>query len=161
MPKARIGETKNDYESMLYTYIHRRSVMYTRWLLKPDFNYLEKSKKIRSKIKVCIAAIRKFQKRQETMETANECMKQFLGINMKRVGSHVGTNKIKQQAKSIFYKYLLEKGIKASYIGPFCGMKHSDTITRNRRAFNKSFSSNDLNRENYHRFLKYIKEYKK
>lgn len=161
MPIKRLGYSKNYYEKILFTYVQRRSMLYIKYILNDkNFDYKEKSKNLSRKIKTCISAIRKYQHRQNSLETTNYYMKEFLGVDMKRIGSHVGKNEQKLIAKNIFYKYLLDNGMNARYIAEYCGIKQQDNITRTRRNFQKSFQTNEYNRQYYHKFISFIKEQK-
>lgn len=141
-------KNKNAYEKMYHEYKKRIQQH------KDSVKFLTKKVRVLKKI------ITLREKRQEKLRTSASYIKDFFEVNVHKIGGNIGRKKNEQIAKSVFYKYCIENGIRGSYIADYCGLKCKETPCKQRKCFTRSFKTNPENKEIYHRFLIYVKQNK-
>lgn len=96
---------------------------------------------------------------REVLKFVYNSIEEFIGFPPSP-GNH-GSNKEKNIARNIFYKYCMEHGIAGSEVSAYIGLKDRDTAARRRRKFTRSFSTNEYNKEIWDRFLLFIRDKEK
>lgn len=112
---------------------------------------------LRHKCKSLKRSIKRQGKRNDFLNEVNGFVKEFTGYSVFNIGGNTGRNKDLNLAKNIFYKYCLESGVQGGFVARFCGMKQTETVAKQRKNFTRSFATNKENKENYHRFIAYVK----
>jgi hypothetical protein len=161
--------TKNQYERWLNTYIERRKALrlkYPGWnnrhlqdeaSKKRRSQYARKVRRLTQRISALKWLIRKASERQEQLwqVAATVCM--FFDIETLR---HVGNTCKPElvQAKKLFCKAAIEQGINGARLAEFL-LLHPDTPAAIRRDFTASFTQRPENRELWHRYQLFSKDY--
>lgn len=145
MPRRPKYDKKNTYEK-IYSEYQKRIESHQKIITS-----------LRKKCKSLRRSIKRQGQRNDLLHETNKFVKDFTGYSVCNIGGNTGRNKDLNLAKNLFYKYCLESGIQGGFIARFCGMKQTETVAKQRKIFTRSFATNKENKENYHRFLAYIK----
>ena len=135
---------KNAYDKMLHEYERRIR------------NHIEATTRLRRKVRILKKSIKRQEDRNNKLHQINKYVRQFTGHSVQNIGGFTGNKKELNLAKNLFYKYCLENGIQGNFVAKFCGMKYTDTVSKGRLNFTRSFKTNQYNKEQYHRFLEFI-----
>lgn len=151
-----ILSSKNTYQSSISTYKQRR-----RDYRKKHGSDSEIFKKLSSHAKGRIEALRRniklIERRNKIIKTVDDSVFEFIGVSAK---NSVGKKDIDTTlAKNLFVRYCIERGIVASQLAEFIGLKNSADVSRYRLSFIRSFKTNPENREMWYRFKDFVKEY--
>ncbi len=154
MPNKKLGKSKNDYQSMLWTYLQRKEKMKDKYL--GTVYYATSVFKINKKIAVLRKAIKRIEKKELFMHSVREKIIDFNGIDVRRL-PHKIFKKERINTRKSFYKYCMENGVRGNEIAAFLGFKHASSITRKRLEFTRSFKIDKENLNFWHSFVKHMK----
>lgn len=155
MALKRLAKTKNGYQSMLHTYIQRRSE-YKKRPNESDEKFKKRKHKLKVKIGTFQKAIKRIEQREKQMDEIANLIQRFMGVKLKLIGRFGGKNEV--LAKNIFYKYSLQNsGLRGSDLAWYIGIKTKDQPNTQRMVFTRSFNTNKENKEAYHRFIEFTK----
>lgn len=143
--------TRKQYYTMIWEYEKRREKEWAK-----NGKSSTAAKNMSRKIKIWKQQIVRIDKRNNQIMAIGNAVTYFTGNNVKNSGGMQGVKKL-WLARSIFYKYCLEKGIAGNFLREYTGDTSPQTPGRLRKSFTKSFSTHPDNRERYHRFKLYVK----
>ena len=136
---------KNAYDKMLHEYERRIR------------NHVNAVTRLRKKCRILRKSIKRQEDRNNKLHEINKYVRHFTGYSVQNLGGFTGNNRELNFAKNLFYKYCLENGIQGNFVAKFCGMKTTETVSKRRLVFTRSFKTNSYNKEQYHLFLEFIK----
>jgi len=150
-------KTKNRYQSMLWMYQKRRETirknLYTWRGDNKEYNKRVKNTNLR--IWYIRMRIKQIAKKQNQVEDVIDRVKEFNGIDIRKLTGPGKRTRLEYLTRSSFFKYIMELGFEGSFVAAMTGYFKTTPCTT-RMEFQKTFKDNKENREFYHRFIQYM-----
>ncbi len=144
-------KTRARYYTMLWIYTKRRNAIRNKMGMRnPD--YAKAVYNISNQIKVCQHAIKRIDKRNKKLSEIVKKVNEFYEVKIESTL----INKRHTLARNCFYKYGIDNGIGGRIVSSYI-RRPNRAAARARRTFTQSFKSKPENKEQYHKFLNYMR----
>jgi hypothetical protein len=161
--KDRTMTYKNRIQSMIWEYKRRREVLRSQFGGIPTRNrdYQKRVRGLTHKIEMWCKTLRRIEQRENRIWQMASMVCNFFGLKTLWHSTSPRMTEKMLLARRVFCKYAIENGgagVDGRLLAEFLNC-HIDTPARIRRRFTKSFATCDDNREVWHRFKLFSKDY--
>lgn len=161
--KGTLAEKRKRYYTMIWVYKGRRNKLRERYGIKqvhfrkeplPE-GYIVEVAKYSNKIKVWKRQIRNIDALNERLHNLEKAVIQFTHTKFKNINGYDALKKEIRLAKSLYYKFGLENGIRGKELRLHIGGIREVQPAAYRKKFTQSFTTNPENKETWIRFKEF------
>lgn len=139
--------SKNQYQSMIHTYLQRKEQLKK----KDKIKYADNIKMLSKKIKTWKLQVYRLQKRHDIIKGLMKSVNYFFGVDIRLRKKDRKHN----LARNVFYKYGMENRLRGAWLCLELGRTRFKTTSECRMKFTKSFKTKPENKQAYIDFKNY------
>jgi hypothetical protein len=149
--------TKQEYKHLIEVYKERRKKITEeiKEVMKP---YIVRRRRMSLKMKIWKRAVSRIEAREKRVKKLADQIYEFSGVRVKH--SFPAKGRAVLEARSLFYKYGLESGLRAKELSAYTGCRSVATPSKCRRSFTRGMVNSKKLRDLWDRFNIHMDEAK-